>query len=401
MQNQKSVFLDRKSPPHMVSLIFLSGIGALSMSIFLPAMLEMSRNFNTSYTLIQLSISLYLVFTALIQLVAGPLSDRFGRRSVTLFSLVIFVFASLGCYYAQSLEMFLFFRLLQGTVAAGFLMSRAVIRDISTDEHESASLIGYVAMGMALIPLFAPGIGGIIDTAFGWRFIFVFMAIIGFTLLTILFFDQGETKRFNKSEPSISLKAHLDLFKSRKFWGYSMTLAFSSGCFFSFLGGASYVASEVHSLSSVVAGLFIGFPAIGYFTGNYISGKYSKQKGTSFMIQFGCFNIIFGMSLSFILGLIFSPNPYIFFGLCTFIGSGCGLIIPNASAGILSVNVNLSGTAGGVGNAIMIGVGAALATISSAVLEGGDSSAPLQLVMLISSILAIISFQLLLNRKDS
>ena len=56
-------------------------------------------------------------------------------------------------------------------------------RDISTDEHESASLIGYVAMGMALIPLFAPGIGGIIDTAFGWRFIFVFMAIIVIAVL--------------------------------------------------------------------------------------------------------------------------------------------------------------------------------------------------------------------------
>ncbi len=399
MKNNKTLFLDRTSPPHMVTLVLLSGVGALSMSIFLPAILEMSRYFDTSYTLMQLSISLYLVFTALIQLVAGPISDRLGRRLVTMISILIFVFSSLGCYLAQSLESFLFFRLLQGTIAAGFLMSRTVIRDISISENESASLIGYVAMGMALIPLFAPGIGGFIDTVFGWPFIFLFMAFTGFALLIIIFFDQAETKRFHDAKASISLGAHIELFRSKKFWGYSMTLAFSSGCFFSFLGGASYVASEVHHLSSMAAGFFIGFPAIGYLMGNYFSGKYSKEKGTSFMIWLGCLNIIFGMFLSFSLNLFITPSPYIFFGLCLFVGLGCGLIIPNASAGILSVNINLSGTAGGVGNAIMIGVGAILATISSAILEGGSTSIPLQLVMLISSLMSFVSYHFLLNPK--
>ena len=401
MKYQKVVFLDRRSPPHMLTLVLLSGVGALSMSVFLPAMFEMSRYFNTSYTLMQLSISLYLVYTAFIQLIAGPISDRLGRRVVTIISVVIFVVASLGCYLSVSLESFLFFRLLQGTIAAGFLMSRTVIRDIASDEHESASLIGYVAMGMALIPLFAPGIGGVIDEFAGWPFIFIFMALLGFALLLIIFFDQGETKRFKDSHTAFSLKAHVELFKSGKFWGYSLTLAFSSGCFFAFLGGAPYVASEVHGLSSIVSGIFIGFPSIGYFVGNYLSGTYSREKGTSVMILLGCSSIFFGMLLSLAVGLLTAPNPYVFFGLCLFVGFGCGLIIPNASAGILSVNLSLSGTAGGIGNAIMIGLGAVLATISSSLLEGSNTSIPLQLVMLISSIMAFVSFYFLLSKTRS
>ena len=401
MKYQKVVFLDRRSPPHMLTLVLISGVGALSMSVFLPAIAEMSRYFNTSYTLMQLSISLYLVYTAFIQLIVGPISDRLGRRVVTIISVAIFVVASLGCYLSVSLESFLFFRLLQGTIAAGFLMSRTVIRDIASDEHESASLIGYVAMGMALIPLFAPVIGGVIDELAGWPFIFIFMALLGFALLLIIFFDQGETKRFKNSHTAFSLKAHVKLFKSGKFWGYSLTLAFSSGCFFSFLGGAPYVASEVHGLSSIVSGIFIGFPAIGYFLGNYLSGTYSREKGTSVMILLGCSSIFFGMLLSLPVGLLTAPNPYVFFGLCLFVGLGCGLIIPNASAGILSVNLSLSGTAGGIGNAIMIGLGAVLATISSNLLEGSNTSIPLQLVMLISSIMAFVSFYFLLSKTRS
>ena len=104
MKYQKVVFLDRRSPPHILTLVLISGVGALSMSVFLPAIAEMSRYFNTSYTLMQLSISLYLVYTAFIQLIVGPISDRLGRRVVTIISVAIFVVASLGCYLSVSLE---------------------------------------------------------------------------------------------------------------------------------------------------------------------------------------------------------------------------------------------------------------------------------------------------------
>ena len=152
---KRVVFLDKNTPPHIFTLIIVSGLGALSMSIFLSSILEMSLYFDKSYALMQLSISLYLLSTAIFQIIAGPLSDKFGRRLITLSSVIMFILASLGCFFSTQFELFIFFRILQASVAAGFLMSRVIIRDI-TSESEAGSMIGYVTMGMSIIPLFAP-----------------------------------------------------------------------------------------------------------------------------------------------------------------------------------------------------------------------------------------------------
>ena len=129
----RAEFLNINTPPHIFTLIVLSGLGALSLSIFLSSILEMSVFFNKSYALMQLSISLYLITTAFFQIIAGPLSDKFGRRIITLFSIMIFIIASLGCFFSTKFEFFIFFRLLQASIAAGFLMSRVIIRDITSE----------------------------------------------------------------------------------------------------------------------------------------------------------------------------------------------------------------------------------------------------------------------------
>ena len=105
---ERVVFLDKNTPPHIFTLIIVSGLGALSMSIFLSSILEMSLYFDKSYALMQLSISLYLLSTAIFQIIAGPLSDKFGRRLITLSSVIMFILASLGCFFLPNLN-FLFF----------------------------------------------------------------------------------------------------------------------------------------------------------------------------------------------------------------------------------------------------------------------------------------------------
>ena len=397
-KNKTVVFFDKKTPPHIFTLIILSGLGALSMSIFLSSILEMSIYFNKSYALMQLSISLYLLTTAIFQIIAGPLSDKFGRRLITLFSLIIFILASLGCFFSTQFEIFIFFRILQASVAAGFLMSRVIIRDI-TSESEAASMIGYVTMGMSVIPLFAPGFGGLIHMYLGWPSIFLIMALLGLFLLYLVFKDLGETKIVKINSNKKYLGSNFELLKETKFWGYTLTLAFSAGTFFSFLGGAPYVATKIYNLNSIVSGLVLGFPAAGYFLGNYLSGRYSKFYGINFMALRGILLVIFGMLTCLIFITLYKDTPYFFFGLCTFVGLGNGLIIPNASVGVLSVNENLSGTAGGIGNAIMIGTGAILASFASYVLENHNSSDYLVLIMLSSGILSLVFFYTLVLRN--
>ncbi len=81
-----SRFLDRATPPHIVTLVVLTGISALTMNIFLPSLPGMTAYFQTDYRLMQLSVSLYLAVSAVLQIVIGPISDRYGRRSVMLWS---------------------------------------------------------------------------------------------------------------------------------------------------------------------------------------------------------------------------------------------------------------------------------------------------------------------------
>ena len=391
-------FLNKNTPPHIFTLIVLSGLGALSLSIFLSSILEMSIFFNKSYSIMQLSISLYLITTAFFQIIAGPLSDKFGRRRITLFSTFIFIFASLGCFFSRQFEFFIFFRIMQASIAAGFLMSRVIIRDI-TSENEAASMIGYVTMGMSIIPLFAPGIGGLIQMLLGWPSIFLIMSLLGLLLFLLVYRDLGETKIIKINKNKKSSVSYIYLFKEVKFWGYSLTLAFSAGTFFSFLGGAPYIATKVYELNSVVSGLVMGFPAAGYFFGNYLSGKYSKLYGKDFMALRGILLVILGMFICLLITVFYRDTPYFFFGLCSFVGLGNGLIIPNASVGILSVNENLSGTAGGIGNAIMIGTGAILASLTSYLLENQTSSSYLVIIMLLSGILSYASFFILVLKN--
>ena len=171
-------FMDRTTPPHIATLILLAGISALNMSIFLPSLNRMADFFDTDYAIVQLAISGYLAATAVIQIVVGPLSDRFGRRPVVLGALGIFVVATVGAMLTTHIAAFLAFRMIQAVVAAGMVLSRAVVRDM-VPQAQAASMIGYVTMGMALVPMVGPVIGGALEQAFDWRATFLLLTLAG------------------------------------------------------------------------------------------------------------------------------------------------------------------------------------------------------------------------------
>ncbi len=398
MNNRPAVrFLDRTTPPHISTLIFLAGISAMTMSVFLPSLPAMARTFGADYGVMQLSVSAYLGCTAFIQIIVGPISDRFGRRPVVLGALGIFVLASLGCYFAQNVETFLFFRMTQAAVAVGMVLSRAIVRDMVPQE-EAASMIGYVTMGMSLVPMIAPSIGGLLDTTFGWRSTFLFLALIGGALAWLCWADQGETA----SSANMTFKDQVaempELFGSPRFWGYVFAAAFSSGTFFAFLGGGPYVATEVYNQPVSMTGFYLGMPAIGYAVGNYMSGRYSVKMGINRMIVIGSVLQMCGLGISLLLNYLGFGSAWYFFGFVTFVGLGNGLVLPNANAGLLSVRPHLAGTASGVGGAIMIGGGAILAAVAGALLEGGNGSFPLQWIMFLSSVAAFVSMLFVLHR---
>ena len=393
-------FFDRTTQPTMLTLVLLASISALAMNIYLPSLPQMAIEFSTTPAAMGLSVGVYLGTSALIQLFAGPISDRIGRRKIVQVSLIIFVIASISCAYAQSFQSFLIYRAIQSITATCMIVSRAIVRD-TTDTANSGSRIAYVTMGMAVVPMFSPALGGFIDTNFGWEGTFFVLAGLGLIMLILSYFDQGETAPVSDKSILGQFQNYPILLTSKRFWGYCLASAFGSGAFFVYLGGAPAVGAEVYALDPQTVGLFLGAPAIGYFFGNFIAGRYSKSIGIDFMVLYGLVLALIGMSLSFVISALGYGSALSFFGFMTFVGLGNGMSIPNATAGMLAIKPELAGTASGLGSAMMIGGGAALSALAGPVLHMGSGDLALIALMWLSVFIGILLILLVIKRNQT
>ncbi|WP_293574799.1 multidrug effflux MFS transporter [Phaeobacter sp.] len=391
-------FLNRTSHPTLGTLILLSGLSALAMNIFLPSLPGMALYFDADYSLMQLSVALYLAMSAVVQIFIGPVSDKFGRRPVILWSMILFLLATLGCLYAPTAEVFLFCRLCQAIVAATMVLSRAAVRDIC-EGPEAASMIAYVTMGMAVVPMISPVIGGVLEEAVGWQANFWLLIALGALTYLIAFYDLGETAQKSGKTLIGQFREYPKLLRSPRFWGYSLASGLSSGAFFAYLGGAPFVGTQIYGLGPAELGLYFSSPAVGYFVGNFISGRFSVRVGVNQMVLRGTIINTSGVSLSLALALAGMDSVYSFFGFMTLVGIGNGMAIPNATAGAISVRPHLAGTASGLAGAIMIGVGAGLSAFAGYLLVPGSTATPLLQIMTATAVLGGVSILVVIRRE--
>ncbi len=391
-------FLDRTSPPHISTLILMAGLSAMVMNIFLPSLSGMAQYFGVEYWVMQMSVTIYLATSAGLQLVIGPISDQIGRRPVLLWGAFLFMLSTLGCIFAPNAVVFLIFRTLQAVMATGLVLSRAVVRDMYPQD-KAASMIGYVTMGMAVVPMIAPMIGGALDEFIGWQASFWLLFLLGAATWVICWRDMGETKTASGLTLGEQFRQYPELFASQRFWGYALTATFASGAFFSYLGGASFVGTEVFGMAPAVLGIYFGTPAVGYFFGNFLTGQYAAQYGVNRLVLLGSVINAVGVGLSLIVFLLGFGTALSFFAFMTFVGIGNGLVIANATAGMLSVRPHLAGTASGLGGAIMLGGGAILGALAGVVLGPGTGAEPLLWIMFITSALAVLSVMFTIRRE--
>lgn len=382
----------------MFTLVMLAGLSALNMSLFLPSLNAIAAEYGVDYGVMQLAVSGYFAATAVMQILVGPISDRFGRRPVVLVGFAIFTLASAGAALAPSGAAFLGFRLVQATVATGMVLSRAVVRDL-VSQDKAASMIGYVTLGMSIMPMIGPFIGGAVDQFLGWRANFWLLTLMGFLMVVLVWADQGETVRDRGLPFREQVKQYPALLGSPRFWGYVMCTAFAAGAYYALLGGASLVASGVFGLSPLQTGFALGSPTVGYAVGNYISGRYSVRFGVNRMAFVGTGIASAGLAVSLAISLSGFESALLFFGFCTFLGLGNGLTMPNATAGMLSVRPHLAGTASGLGGAIMVTGGAALSAIAGSSLSPEAGSLPLQAIMFGSSLMSGVAIALVIRRE--
>jgi len=373
-------FLDRSTPPHMFTLVVAASTAALSTNLFLPSLPSMATYFKTDYSVIQLAVSLYLVAQAVLQLGIGPASDRFGRRPVMIFGFTVFLISTIAALWAPNVQVLLACRLLQAFAASGIVLARAIVRD-TAEPADAAAKLGYVMMCMTVAPMIGPMIGGFLDEIYGWQASFYMMAVFGAVAIFIAYKDLGETNLYKSPSMLAQMKSYPEVIKSRRFWGYSLTAACSSGAFFAFIGGGPFVSTEILGMSPTQYGIYFGTVSLGYAAGNFLSARFTRKVGINNMMQLGNCVGLLSMVICISLFLAGYNHPLSLFAPMMLLGVGSGLTQPNAATGMVSVRPRLAGSASGLGGSIQVAGGATFAVLAGLLISEKTGVYPLLIVM--------------------
>ncbi|EPA3984963.1 MFS transporter, partial [Escherichia coli] len=365
-----------ESASRFAIFVLLSALSVVPVNLIAPALPTMAVELLSDPAVISLAVAGYAVVTALVELISGAISDRYGRRPVALVSMAIFILASIGCAASANIMTFLFFRALQAAIAACFSVALVGIKETSSD-RDGASRMGYAAMAWALAPMLGPTVGGALDQFLGWRAIFITLALCGTAMLLLSLRALGETAPSLTWRERSYLKSYALLLGSVRFWAYAACMAFSTATLYIFLVGAPLVIGG----SSAVLGLYMGLVPTGFIFGSYLTGRFASRfpRGTALIAAraLTCAGLLVGLMLT-TMGNTDAPA---FFLPCMFIGIGNGLTLPLANMGAMSLHSDLSGTAAGLAAAMQMGGGAVIVSIAGILLPEADTHALLAMML--------------------
>jgi MFS transporter, DHA1 family, multidrug resistance protein len=380
---------------YIVVLGMLSTFGPISLDLYLPALPQLAEDLNANPSGAQLTITACLLGLATGQLVAGPLSDRFGRRRPLIIGLIIYIIASLTCALAPTIEALLLLRLLQGLAgAAGLVIARAVARDLYSG-NELLIFFSRLILISGLAPVIAPVLGGQLNRVMDWRGMFGVLACFGFVLLLAGVFGVPETlppDRRRSGGLSETLHGFRELLTDRLFVGSALSSGLAGASMFAYIAGATFVLQQIYGLSPQGFSLVFGVNSLGIMGMGQLAGRLATSWRPIRLLAVGLgLNLLgaVGVAVSTIGGL---PLPILMGSLFVMV-SAVGMIFPTATTLALSDYPHQAGGASsllGLGQYVAGAVAAPLVGIA-----GEQNAAPLGVVTLTASLAAMAVFQTL------
>lgn len=299
--------------PRSIALLLaaLAALGPFCIDTYLPSFHDIANTLGATQLEVQQTLAVYLLAFALMTLWHGAISDRFGRRRVILVALALFGIASAGCTLATSIEQLWLWRALQGmTAGAGIVISRAIVRDLF-DGAAAQKLMAQITMMFALAPAVAPVIGGWLQTLFGWRSVFAFLALLTVGLGLACWKLLPETlppEKRQSLQPSYLWRTYLKVLTSGRFLLACIALSAN------FLGFFIYVLSAPVFLMQHLGIPETGFlwlfgPAMGgLMTGSWLSGRLAGKRSPTQTIGLGYVAMLTAALLNLGLNLALPPG---------------------------------------------------------------------------------------------
>jgi DHA1 family bicyclomycin/chloramphenicol resistance-like MFS transporter len=285
--------------------------------------------------------------------------------------------------------------------ATGVAIGRAIIRDLFGRER-SAQMIGLVASAMAIAPMTAPLIGGLLESAFGWESIFVFAASASFIVLVWSWTTLPETRAVLPAgiERDTFGRNLGTLFRSPRFVGYILSAAFSCGGFFVYVGAGPHVIITMMHRSPAEYGLWFIPTAFGYIVGNTITSRFSVRHGIDAMIRWGnLVNLAGGLLGLALLPFVDTLGPLPIVAAATIMGAGNGLVLPNSIAGAVSIKPQAAGTASGLVGFTQMAIGAMTAQLAGHLIADAATPLPMVLHMIATAAAAIAAYYFLIRMQ--
>ncbi len=339
------------------SIVLVLALGMLASTIYVASVPEIAERLATSVGVVQLTFVGYLLALAIGGLLMGPLCDRYGRKTVLVPGLLLFVFGSLACAVSPTIEFLIMARVLQGIgAAAGSVVGRAVICDAYGD-GAAARVLASAGFAITLVQGLAPALGGQFQFWFGWRANFLATTVLGL-LAVALIARILPRDRERPLRPKSRYGGFSQLLSTRQFLGYATLATGTRASFHIFAAGAPAVLIAALGVAPEIYGLYVLLPPGGFLVGSFLCATW-RVGGERLIIIGGVLLIVAGVAMV-VLASVW-PSPLAIVIPMILVCCASGLVTPCATAASLRADPALVGAASALVSFLQL-AGAALGT---------------------------------------
>lgn len=278
----------------VVYLVLESALGSFVNDMYSPALPNMCRFFGCAVSIGQMGLTMGMIGLGVGQIFLGPLSDRYGRKPILVGSLLLFIIAAIVSVFSPTIHFFNGCRFFQGIGASGgYFLARTIPADVLSG-RSLAKLMALVGAINGVAPASAPVIGGIASDAFGWKGVFIILAVFGFIILLLspVLKESLPLTRRTKGSWWVSMKGYGVLMRNRKFMTHVCFKGTALGLLFAYLSSSPFILQRYYGMSQTVYGLVVGFNALFVVVGSMIALKFHPLKKSA---TYGAFILLLGV----------------------------------------------------------------------------------------------------------